>query len=149
LMIMVVMVGMSVAFSYVVFYADNYKAGIGSSVLESLAIEDVWVKQDYTSVQVSVYNVATQANLGTDVNLNVTAIYIDGSALINIRGSPNPSSLDYNPNYQTINFAEQPVKAGMHITFTCQSTKPLGSGTHDITITTLRGSNIKAQFDVA
>ena len=36
LMIMVVMVGMSIAFSYVVVYSDNYKSGAGSSVLRVL-----------------------------------------------------------------------------------------------------------------
>ena len=41
LMIMVVMVGMSLLFAYVAVYAQNYKAGIGSSVMESLTIEDI------------------------------------------------------------------------------------------------------------
>ena len=83
LMILVVMVGMSIAFSYVVVYANNYKAGAGSSVLESLTIEDVWVQGN--TVQVTVYNTATQANLGYNVNLQVTAIYVDGAALLNVK----------------------------------------------------------------
>ena len=88
---MVVMVGMSIAFSYVVVYSDNYKSGAGSSVLESLTIEDVWVQGN--TVQVTVYNSATKANMGYNVNLQVTAIYIGGEALVNIEGdkqSPEP-----------------------------------------------------------
>ncbi|HVP92188.1 MAG TPA: hypothetical protein VMS94_00445, partial [Acidobacteriota bacterium] len=70
LMIMVVMVGMSVAFTYVVFYAGNYQAGMGSSVLESLTVEDVWIK-DTQTVQLSVYNTGTKSNLGTDVGVDL------------------------------------------------------------------------------
>jgi flagellin-like protein len=68
LMIMVVMVGMSVAFSYVVVYSDTYKAGIGGSVLESLTIEDIWIQpnNNVNTVNITVYNSATSTNLGTD-----------------------------------------------------------------------------------
>jgi cytochrome c oxidase assembly protein Cox11 len=73
LMIMVVMVGMSLLFGYVVFYTDSYKSGIGGSVMESLTVEDVWVQTDRT-VQVSVYNAATKTNLGSDVSAKVASI---------------------------------------------------------------------------
>ena len=82
LMILVVMVGMSLVFAYVTVYADNYKNGIGSSVLESLTIEDIWIK-DSTTVQLSLYNTATQANLGTNAGIDITiaTIYVNGQAL--------------------------------------------------------------------
>lgn len=76
-MIMVVMVGMSVVFSSVVFYADNYRAGLGSSVLESLTIEDIWLHTNGTGfkvVEIWVYNVGS-------IPVNVKAIYVNGAAL--------------------------------------------------------------------
>jgi flagellin-like protein len=150
LMILVVMVGMSIAFSYVVFYSDSYKSGVGSSVLESLTIENVWVQGN--TVQVTVYNTATKANLGYDVNLQVTAIYIDGAALVNIEGNNNVA----NPNYDTIKFDLKliqessyngTVNAGAHETF--EGMYPLGdlaSGPHVINVATVRGSNFKESF---
>jgi flagellin-like protein len=146
LMILVTMAGMTILFAFVSSYSVSYKEGIGGSVLESLTIEDVWVSG--STVQVSVYNVATKANLGTDVDFKVAAIYVDDVALINNRGNLDPNSPDYNPNKGTINFNEQLVSAGTHMTFTCYSSNPFGSGTHehDITIATLRGSNFKDQF---
>ena len=48
LMILVVMIGMSVVFSSVVFYADSYRAGAGSAVLESLTVEDTWLHTNST-----------------------------------------------------------------------------------------------------
>jgi flagellin-like protein len=142
LMILVTMAGMTILFAFVASYSENYKAGLGGSVMESLTIEDVWVKPDRT-VQVSVYNAATKANLGTDVDLNVATIYVDGLALIN----NDPTSIT---NYNTINFKDKPVKAGDHVIFICRlsSTSPTLIGTHDIAITTLRGSNFKDQFNI-
>ena len=55
LMILVVMVGMSMVFAYVTVYASSYQAGVGSSILESMTIEDVWI-QNSNTVQISVYN---------------------------------------------------------------------------------------------
>lgn len=139
-MILVVMVGMSLVFAYVAVYADNYKTGVGSSVLESLTIEDVWVDGSQT-VHVWVYNSGTQANLGAAVNLNVATIYVNGSALIN-------NQADAGSNYGTINFNEQSVNAGQHVQFIGESSQPLTSGTHEITIVTMRGSNFKEPFNM-
>ena len=77
LMIMVVMVGMSVVFSSVVFYADSYRAGAGSAVLESLAIEDTWLHTNSTGsgvVDLWIYNVG-------NIPVNVKVIYVNGAAL--------------------------------------------------------------------
>ncbi len=43
LMIMVTMAGMAILFGFVISYSDSYKSGVGSSVMESLVIEDVWL----------------------------------------------------------------------------------------------------------
>ena len=65
LMIVVVMVGMTLLFAYVTVYASNYQTGIGSSILESVTIEDVWI-QNSNTVQLTVYNTGTATNLGTN-----------------------------------------------------------------------------------
>ena len=44
LMILVTMVGMTILFAFVASYSDNYKAGVGSSVMESLTVEDIWLQ---------------------------------------------------------------------------------------------------------
>jgi flagellin-like protein len=141
LMILVTMAGMTILFAFVASYSENYKAGLGGSVMESLTIEDVWVSGN--TVRISVYNVATKANLGTPVDLNVAAIYVDGSALIN----KDSGSINYN----TMNFKDKLVEAGKHVVFTCSlssTSQTLVRGTHDIAIATLRGSNFKDQFNM-
>jgi len=141
LMILVVMIGMSLVFTYVVVYADNYKAGVGSSVLESLTLEDVWLDNSQT-LHVWVYNSGTEANLGTAVNIQVATIYVDGTALMNNWGSANS-----NPNYGTMSFNEQTVNAGGSFEFTAYAPN-LASGVHQISVATMRGSSFKAQFEV-
>ncbi len=41
LMILVVMAGMSILFGALIVYSDDFHSGSGSSVLESLTVEDV------------------------------------------------------------------------------------------------------------
>jgi flagellin-like protein len=85
LMIMVTMAGMTILFGFVISYSDNYKAGIGSSILESLTIEDVWLRNGNT-VELWIYNVG---KLPVDVKsiyvngLNLDVISFDGSAITN------------------------------------------------------------------
>ena len=134
-MILVVMVGMSIAFSYIVVYANNYKSGAGSSVLESLTIEDIWIKNSNT-VQLTVYNAATAANLGTGTGLDTTivAIYVNGLA---IATQPNGNSFALN----TL------VGAGSHQTITGYWLGTFQSGTpYDFKIVTSRGSNFELQY---
>lgn len=142
LMILVTMAGMTILFAFVSSYSVSYKEGIGGSVMESLTIEDVWISD--RTVHVSVYNVATKANLGTDVYLNVATIYVDSLALIN-PANPVPDSINF------YNKAE-PVEAGEHMVFIGRLPPtipiPLVPGLHDITIVTYRGSNFKDQFKV-
>jgi flagellin-like protein len=78
LMIMVTMAGMAILFGFVISYSDAYKAGIGSSVMESLTIEDIWLSPNsltYNSqVQISVYNAGK-------VDSTITSIYVNGLKL--------------------------------------------------------------------
>jgi FlaG/FlaF family flagellin (archaellin) len=73
LMIMVVMIGMTLLFAYVTVYADNYKAGAGGAVMESLTIEDVWFRNS-TAIQISIYNTGK-------VDCKINSIYDNGIAL--------------------------------------------------------------------
>jgi flagellin-like protein len=43
LMILITMTGMTLLFVFVSSYSESYKAGIGSSVMESVTIEDIWI----------------------------------------------------------------------------------------------------------
>ncbi len=139
LMIMVVMVGMTIVFSSVVFYADSYKAGSGGSILESMTLEDVWIQPAgnvlSSTVNITVYNTGTQANLGTDsgVVITVAAIYVNGTAL-------------NNPLTGTINFNGIQVKAGSHVTIEGQffNGNFVSSNTYDFKIVTERGSHFEA-----
>ena len=89
LMIVVVMVGMTILFAYVTVYANNYQTGTGSSILESMTIEDVWI-QNSNAVQLSVYNTGTATNLGTNVDLTIASIYVNGVALTTTNSPSGP-----------------------------------------------------------
>jgi flagellin-like protein len=85
LMIMVTMAGMTILFGFVISYSDNYKAGIGSSIKESLTIEDVWFRSGNT-VELWIYNVGklpvtVKAIYVNGLNLDVT--FFDGKAITN------------------------------------------------------------------
>jgi heme/copper-type cytochrome/quinol oxidase subunit 2 len=137
-MIVVVMVGMTILFAYVAVYAQNYQTGTGSSILESLAIEDVWITGPQITgshtVQLSVYNTGTTINSGTNVDLTVAAIYVNGTALATSSSSNN------------INFNEL-VGAGDHVTIDGYWSAGFQSGyTYDFKIVTMRGSNFEMQY---
>jgi flagellin-like protein len=78
LMIMVTMAGMTILFGFVISYSDSYKAGIGSSVMESLTVDDIWLSPGsptYNSeVQISVYNAGK-------VDSTITSMYVNGLKL--------------------------------------------------------------------
>jgi flagellin-like protein len=132
LMILVTMAGMTILFGFVISYSDSYKAGIGSSVMESLTIEDIWI-QSTNTVNVTVYNVGTKTNLGTDSGMDITiaTIYVNGTALTN-------------PVSTTIDFKNYVVNAGSHLTIKGSGFFNVGN-TYDFKIVTTRGSNFEAQ----
>ncbi len=125
LMIMVVMVGMSVAFSYVVVYSDTYKRGIGSSVLESLTIEDIWLRSDTGTVYNKVVTLGIY-NSG-EIDATVKTIYINGIAATN-------GTSEYNFII--------PIKVGQHLQVTVQGLSNWNTAIkYDFKIITMRGSN--------
>ncbi|MGD0643641.1 MAG: hypothetical protein ABSA75_01900 [Candidatus Bathyarchaeia archaeon] len=129
LMILVVMVGMSILFGYVAFYADNYKAGIGSSVMESLTIEDICLNStgyiqgsNYYPVMLWVYN-------SGQIDAKINVIYINGIAATN-----GTSTIDFNI----------PVPVGTHVPITVQASSSWISGdTYEFRVNTVRGSNFE------
>ena len=72
LMILVTMAGMTILFAFVSSYSESYKAGIGSSVMESLTVEDVWLHSG--KVDLWIYN-------SGKLPVNVKAIYVNGLLL--------------------------------------------------------------------
>ena len=87
LMILVVMVGMGLLFAYLTTYVANYQAGSGSSVFESMSVEDVWFKNT-NQVEIWIYNVGK-------VGFAIDSIYLNGTAIdqsdftVNAGGSSN------------------------------------------------------------
>jgi flagellin-like protein len=82
LMILVVMVGMGLLFAYLTTYVANYQIGSGSSVLESMVVEDVWFKNS-NQVELWVYNVGK-------VGFTITNIYVNGTLRFTV--DPNNAS---------------------------------------------------------
>jgi flagellin-like protein len=70
LMILVVVVGMSMAFGYFVNFVKDYQTGRGASVMELVSIEDVWFK-DGGNVAVWLYNYGK-------VDVKITTFYVNG-----------------------------------------------------------------------
>lgn len=140
LLIMIVMVGMTVVFSAVVFYSNAYQAGAGSSILESLTIEDVWILNS-NYVNITVYNSGTAANLGANsgVDITISGIYASGLELAPSDGG---------------NFNQFVIPAGAHVTIPCEWPPSTGMSfqpgyTYDFKIVTMRGSNFETQVQYA
>jgi flagellin-like protein len=135
LMILIVIVGMSLVFAYVSVYTQNYQSGIGSSVLESLTIEDVCFNGTTVVDCSCVNNVATVSvyNSGL-IAVTVNGIFIDGNATTPM----GASDLNY---HVYIPVGEQAV---IHV----QGPYPrwYSGQSYDIKVTTLRGSSFEKSF---
>ncbi len=127
LMIMITMAGMAILFGFVISYSDAYKAGVGSSVMESLTIEDIWISPSSVpdplhTVQLSVYNVGK-------VDSTITSAYVNGLAL----------TKDGNLNLK------ESIIVGQHLTVTLNWNQPFAHGQkYTFRISTQSGSN----FDI-
>ena len=89
LMILVVMAGMSILFGALIVYSDNFHSGSGSSVLESITVEDVYFTN--LNVQISIYNTGK-------VDLTIANVYIDSKM-----AGPIPNLLIKQGEHGTIN----------------------------------------------
>jgi flagellin-like protein len=75
LMILVVAIGMSIAFNFFVTFVKNYQAGSGSSVMELVSIEDVWFRFNTGgSVTVWLYNYGKVA-------VTMSTFYVNGVSI--------------------------------------------------------------------
>jgi flagellin-like protein len=136
LMIMIVIIGMSIVFAYVSVYTQNYQSGIGSSVLESLTIEDVCFNGTNTVVNgISVSNMATVSvyNSGL-IPVTVNGIYIDGNATTLMGTS------DFNYHFY-IPVGDQEV-----ILVQGPYSQWYPGASYDVKVTTLRGSSFEKTF---
>jgi hypothetical protein len=68
-MILIVVVGMSIAFAYFTDYVKNFQIGQGSSIMELIEVEDVWFK-DQSTISVTLYNYGP-------VSINIANLYIN------------------------------------------------------------------------
>jgi flagellin-like protein len=118
LMILVTMAGMAILFGFVISYSDSYKAGIGSSVMESLVVEDIWLSPG----RISIFNVGK-------VDSTITSAYVNGEAL----------TKNDNLNLKV------PISVGQHLTIVLDSNRDWSHGQlYTFRISTLSGSN----FDI-
>ena len=119
LMILVVMVGMGLLFAYLTTYVANYQIGSGSSVLESMTVEDVWFK-NATQDEIWVYNVGK-------VGFTITSIYVNATP----------------PGDFTVNSNSEPsvVPVGGHADVLITLSQPWSNGVaYSFKIVTSRGS---------
>jgi flagellin-like protein len=133
LMILVTMAGMAILFGFVISYSDAYKAGIGSSVMESLTVEDIWLSPGsltYNSaVTITVYNVGK-------IDSTITSIYVDGLALT------QNNKLNLN----------EPLAVGEHRTISVElqnSQHWAPNQEYTFRISTLRGSNFDIKYQAS
>lgn len=82
LLILVVVLGMSVAFAYFTDYVKNFQTGRGSSVMELVEIEDVWFKNASNVIEIWLYNYGK-------VEVKISSLYINGH-LVNFNATNNP-----------------------------------------------------------
>jgi hypothetical protein len=125
-MIMVTMAGMTILFGFVISYSDNYKAGIGGSVMEVLTVEDIWLSPGgsgtyNTAVNLTIYNAGK-------VDSTITSMYANGTKLTDTVNGPNFNLKDN-------------VAVGEHKTLTLYWSTSWQSGqTYIFRIATQRGS---------
>jgi flagellin-like protein len=99
MMIMIVVVGMSVAFGYFVNLVKDYQTGSGGSVMELVSIEDVWFMPDHSTIQIWLYNYGKVA-------MTVNALYIDGQQ------QPSFRTIDISINGHNMSSAQFPWNLG-------------------------------------
>ncbi len=123
LMILITVVGMGIVFAFVAGYCSTYQTGVGSSVMESLTVEDIWLQGNngaYNNTAViAIYN---SGNIDTTIN----GIYVNGNATY-VTGT------NFNLNIN--------VPVGQHVIVTVQGPVPWQSyDRYDFKVSTTRGS---------
>jgi hypothetical protein len=113
LMILVVMVGMGLLFAYLTTYVAQYQVGSGSSVLESMTMEDVWFKNS-NQVEIWVYNVGK-------VGFTITSIYVNATSIdqsdFTVNSSSDPSIIPVGGHADVLITLSQPWSNGVAYSF--------------------------------
>jgi flagellin-like protein len=137
MMILIVVIGMSMLFAYFVNYAKDFQLGSGSSVLESMTIEDVWFKTP-TSIELTVYNLGK-------VDSKITSIYLDDLPQFNF--TITSISLHGQQIESTVMNPIIPINGHANITILLF---PLGWSNrpyaYDLKIVTARGSGFEGKY---
>jgi flagellin-like protein len=121
LMIVIVVIGMTIAFGFFVNYVRDFQAGRGSSVMELLDVEDVWFKPA-SDVEIQLYNYGK-------IDAKISSVYVDGLLV------------DFTPT-------EIQVLVGKHAKMTISLTSPWAPNgvSYDIKIVTERGSVFEGEY---
>ena len=129
LMILIVVVGMSIVFAYVSVYTQAYQSGIGSSVLESLTIEDVCFNGTNTVVNGVSFNGTVAVYNSGRIAATVNSVYIDGNAA-------------------PINATDVYIPVGGQAVILVQGPSPqwYSGAPYVIKVTTVRGSSFEKTF---
>ena len=88
IMILIVVIGMSVAFAYFISYVKDFQDRRGSSIMELIEVEDVWFK-DQQTMSITLYNYGR-------IDIAVVNLYID-SNLIDFADQSGPVNLTQIP----------------------------------------------------
>ena len=138
LMIVVAIIGMSFLFAFAVNYATDFQLGRGSAVLESMAIENVWVRNsthgENSTVWIWIYNVGK-------VDVEISNIFVnDYQASINYVEQVHDGYL--------IRWSESPFEVGVgeHVMFSVNSTSLSADGYNLFRLATARGSDVEERY---
>lgn len=135
LMIVVAIIGMSFLFAFAINYARDFRLGSGSAVLESMVIENVWVRdsspgEDSTTVWIWVYNVGK-------VDFEISNVFVN----------------DYHAKITHVNDlpvyeSDSPfgVEVGEHVKFSVNSTSLGDDGYNLFKLVTARGSAFEERY---
>ena len=129
LMLVVAIIGMSFLFAFAINYVTDFQLGRGSAVLESMVIENVWVR-DSTTVWIWVYNVGK-------VDLEISNVFVNDY-------QTTITHVDDLPVYESDSPFE--VGVGEHIKFSVNSTSLGDDGYNLFKLVTARGSAFEERY---
>ena len=125
---------MGILLGFVINYTSVYQTGQGSSVLESLIVEDMWVGHPTTGqIDFWLYNTG-------EVPITVNSIYING---VLIDSKPIPQTITLNGNVTQLAYTSPaPIPINGHAEFI----ESLPAGPFTLKIVTNRGSSFEQTF---
>jgi FlaG/FlaF family flagellin (archaellin) len=136
IMMLVVMIGMSALFAFFVNYARDFQLGSGSSVLESMAIEDVHFI-DSKTVEIWIYNMGK-------VDFSISSVYVNDSL---ISTSPTLLSVTYKGEDVTSSWPDR-IREGGHGQIRIESVDQIFTSGQSYTfkLVTKRGTSFEGEY---